>query len=121
MVWIFYFKFCSIGACRIFLSFGGGGRDIIDKSIQVYLTSINFNMTLFLSRPLHVFFIRNLFFEEPHVEGQIVLGTYLLKTKSLRNFSISNIVITAINRALGSRFHSLQSIGLCVNHVTNVS
>ena len=33
----------------------------------------------------------------------------LLKTKSLKNISISNIVITANNRELGNRFNSLQS------------
>ena len=33
----------------------------------------------------------------------------LLKTKPLRNFLISNIVMTANNQALGSRFNSLQS------------
>ena len=47
----------------------------------------------------------------------------LLKTKSLRNFSISNIVMTANSRELGSWFHSSQSKSheLCVIHISSVS
>ena len=55
----------------------------------------------------------------------------LLKTKSLREISISNIFITANNREFGSPFHSLQSNSRgvdcvihgvdCVIHVAYVS
>ena len=33
----------------------------------------------------------------------------LLKTKSLRNFLVSNIVMSANNKAIGSRFNSTQT------------
>ena len=46
----------------------------------------------------------------------------LPKAKSLRNCSLSNIVITANNRQLESQLHSLQSNShkLCVIYVVSV-
>ena len=46
----------------------------------------------------------------------------LLLTKSVRVFPISNMFITASNRALGRGFYSLQSNlhELCVIHVASV-
>ena len=77
-------------------------------------------MVLFLSLIFHLvcmghknfnsrvisYMLRNHFTRKLHVEGQKFKELVLLKTKSLRSFSISNISITANNGALGSRFHS---------------
>ena len=55
------------------------------------------------------FFIRNRFIRNLYVEGQKVKELIPLTIKSLRHFSISNIVMTANNRELGSRFNSFKS------------
>ena len=46
---------------------------------------------------MDTFFIRNHFIMNLHVESERFKELVLIKTKSLKNFSISNIVVTANN------------------------